>query len=430
MAHYTFGKQIGEGSFGSICEVTCTDDGWSGVAKRVKDPDDEEQVARFKREVRLQAQLDHPNILAVRAMNLTSERPWFAMERADANLRVHIATEGAGELLVPLFIEIAEGVHAAHVAGIVHRDLKPENVLIFRDIFDDVYPVVSDFGLGRHFDQTTLTMTSTDIGMGTLAYAAPEQVQNAHQVDQRADIYSLGKVLAEMLTGQIPFPSVVMGNVPVRFRWIVQKALEDQPDDRYDSVQDMINDLRTIVEGRTSLERPEETILGLYTKFTADGPSADPATAEQVLMIFLENLDDYPLLVRALPKLPSGMLPTIAGTRALQFRDVLRKYEEAIEEGVTYEYCDTIADFYERIYRATSDPALAVIILERLATLGWQYNRWHVGGVFARVLQLTSDPGLLIRLRDHLEANRDAAAWLSTYVTDVPPLLRPAFATS
>ena len=167
MARFRFGAHLYEGGFGTICEIACLDDGWVGVAKRLKEPYDPEDLARFRREVRLQAQLSHPNVMRIRAMKVDCDQPWFAMEKADFNMRQYIEAHGPSASLLPLFLQVARAVEYANHAGIIHRDLKPENILVFQTPgMRSDSAVVSDFGLGRHFEQTTLTLTSTAVGMG------------------------------------------------------------------------------------------------------------------------------------------------------------------------------------------------------------------------------------------------------------------------
>jgi serine/threonine protein kinase len=180
---------------------------------------------RFTREAQALARLNHSNIVQVYDFGRTEEYFYFVMEYVDgvnlrALIRDHKLDPEAALRIVP---QICEALQFAHDEGIVHRDIKPENILV-----DKKGRVkIADFGLakllGRSVDD--LSLTGTGQLMGTLGYMAPEQLQQAHKVDHRADIYSLGVVFYEMLTGQLPIgrfeaPSkkVQVGRLDVRGR--------------------------------------------------------------------------------------------------------------------------------------------------------------------------------------------------------------------
>jgi predicted Ser/Thr protein kinase len=198
---------------------------------------------RFTREAQALAQLNHPNIVQVYDFGRTAEFFYIVMEFVDgANLRVLIRNghlEPAQALkIVP---QICEALQFAHDEGIVHRDIKPENILI-----DKKSRVkIADFGLAKLLGRTPdeLSLTGTGQLMGTLGYMAPEQLQQAHTVDHRADIYSLGVVFYEMLTGQLPIgrfdPPSKRVHVDVRLDDIVLRSLETEPGRRYQHASEL-----------------------------------------------------------------------------------------------------------------------------------------------------------------------------------------------
>ena len=342
-------------------------------------------------------------------------------------MRQYIEAHGPSASLLPLFLQVARAVEYAHHAGIIHRDLKPENILVFQTPgMRSDSAVVSDFGLGRHFEQTTLTLTSTAVGMGTLAYSAPEQIMDAHSADQRSDVYGLGKILSEMLTGRMPFPMIDFAAIPAEFRYVVQKATEIDCERRYQTVTSMLDDIELLSDS-DQLERSEETLLRIFGKYAVPRSHIAPTEIVSVLRVLTQNVDDYPFLIRILPRLPEPLFPDVVDANLATFLPVAEAYDAAIDGGVSFEYCDTVAEFYDRLFDATDNHQLRGIILRRLSTLGYENNRWHVGRVFARVLNRVDDPGLLMLLRDHLEKRRAAADWLAEYVSDVPGILRPLF---
>jgi serine/threonine protein kinase len=206
---------------------------------------------RFTREAQALARLNHPNIVQVYDFGRTDEYFYFVMEYVDgvnlrALIRDHKLDPEAALKIVP---QICEALQFAHDEGIVHRDIKPENILV-----DKKGRVkIADFGLAKLLGRTAddLSLTGTGQLMGTLGYMAPEQLQQAHKVDHRADIYSLGVVFYEMLTGQLPIgrfeaPSKKV-QVEVRLDEIVLRSLESEPDRRYQHASELKTDVQDLV---------------------------------------------------------------------------------------------------------------------------------------------------------------------------------------
>jgi serine/threonine protein kinase len=220
---------------------------------------------RFTREAQALAQLNHPNIVQVYDFGRTDEFFYIVMEFVDGvNLRALIRDghlEPAQALkIVP---QICEALQFAHDEGIVHRDIKPENILI-----DKKGRVkIADFGLAKLLGRTPdeLSLTGTGQLMGTLGYMAPEQLQQAHTVDHRADIYSLGVVFYEMLTGKLPIgrfdPPSKKVHVDVRLDDIVLRSLETEPGRRYQHASEL---KQRVDELSSSGLRPHQPLPSRY----------------------------------------------------------------------------------------------------------------------------------------------------------------------
>jgi serine/threonine protein kinase len=194
-------------------------------------------IERFNREARALARLNHPNIVAVYEFGQANGLPYFIMEYVDGmNLR---QLEQAGKLsareALQIVPQICEALQFAHDEGIVHRDIKPDNILI-----DKKGRVkIADFGIAKILGGSTeMDLTKTQGTLGTPHYMAPEQLEKPTTVDHRADIFSLGVVFYEMLTGELPLgkfspPSSRKVEVDVRLDEVVLRALEKDPDRRY-----------------------------------------------------------------------------------------------------------------------------------------------------------------------------------------------------
>jgi len=211
--------------------------------------EDGDFVERFKREARSVAQLQHPNIVTVIDRGEEGGRQYIVFEYINGEtLKELVVRKGRLDVRTTLAVglEIARGLSFAHEHGLVHRDVKPQNVLLN----GDGGAKVTDFGIARSLD-VEHSMTQTGTVLGTSNYIAPEQA-NGRPVDAQTDVYSLGIVLYEMLTGEVPFPgenfvAVAMkhiqqpspsvldarGDVPLRVAEMIDRALEKDPEQRF-----------------------------------------------------------------------------------------------------------------------------------------------------------------------------------------------------
>lgn len=219
---------------------------------------------RFVREARALARLTHPGIVAVHDFDQAQDLAWIVMEYVDGtNLRELLED---GKLSPEEALTIASGIAAAlayaHGEGIVHRDVKPENVLL--DRFGNVK--LADFGLAKLTDVAP-GLTRSDQALGTPRYMAPEQLDRPATVDHRADIFALGLVLHEMLTGEVPrgviaAPSKLVELDPAVDE-VVLRALAQQPERRYHDVSEMAERLNEIRTARTFEQRSPQSVAGV-----------------------------------------------------------------------------------------------------------------------------------------------------------------------
>ncbi len=246
---------------------------------------------RFAREARALARLSHPNIVAVYESGQTAGLYYFVMEYVDGlNLRQLLASgKIAPREALAIVPQICEALQTAHDQGIVHRDIKPENILL-----DKKGRVkIADFGIAKIMGGAERDMTLTGMGemVGTPAYMAPEQIEHPGDVDHRADIYSLGVVFYQMLTGELPLGKFAAPSrkvqVDVRLDEVVMRALEKEPELRYQQASEVKTRVETIVG--SGKEAPSE-------REPATPASHSPSFGKLALGILLLGLLGAPVL--------------------------------------------------------------------------------------------------------------------------------------
>ena len=227
-------------------------------------------VTKFRSEAQSAAGLEHPNIVNIYDVGSENGIHYIVMEYVEGiTLKTYIEKKGQLNYkeTLSIAIQVGRGIQAAHAKNIVHRDIKPQNIIISTD----GKVKVTDFGIARAVSENTI---HSDV-MGSVHYASPEQARNGY-VSNKSDIYSLGIVMYEMVTGRVPFdgdstvavaiqhlqdemvpPSTYAPNLPISLEKIIQKCTQKSPDRRYDSMESLLIDLRK------SLLNPDEDFVTL-----------------------------------------------------------------------------------------------------------------------------------------------------------------------
>ncbi len=286
--HYKILEKLGEGGMGVVYKAEDTKLRRIVALKFLPQQltSTEEERSRFVQEAQAAAALNHPNICTIHGIEEFEGRQFIEMEYVEGTtLRNKIPFRKTDEAL-NCAIHIGDALQEAHSHGIVHRDIKCDNIMI--NIKGQVK--VMDFGLAKLKGSLKLTRASSTVG--TLAYMAPEQIQGG-EVDSRSDIFSFGVVFFEMLTGHMPFrgehdaammysivneePESLLkfkDDLPEDLDRIVHRALEKDPGDRYQHIDDMVSELRRLHKKSTRIVRPPaESVPATHT------PSAEHATA-------------------------------------------------------------------------------------------------------------------------------------------------------
>jgi serine/threonine protein kinase len=295
--HYNITEKLGEGGMGVVYKAEDTKLERTVAIKLLPahlltSADDR---ARFNREAKAAAALNHPNIATVYEINEHEGKPFIVMEYVEGKTLNDALEKELFKLkdAISIAIQAAEGLKAAHAKNIVHRDIKSGNVLLS----NDGQAKILDFGLAKTAMSTKLTkMGST---LGTVAYMSPEQI-STQEVDHRTDLWSLGVVMFEMLTGRFPFSgeydqaifynilneppeplTAIRSGIPMSLEWIVNKLLAKNPDERYQNANDLIIDLKAVDLKSTGMSRISSTAIEKpVTKKSSQSP---PIESEQKL---------------------------------------------------------------------------------------------------------------------------------------------------
>ncbi len=272
---YIIEAEVGRGGMGRVYRAVHEQIG-QVVALKMLLPqffNEDRQMKRFLNEARVLVHLQHPNLVPLLGFPTHEGRPLIVMPFIEGEtLETLLAREGRLPLerAVDLFCQVCEGLACVHDVGVMHRDLKPANILIRAT---DGQALLTDFGIARAIGSERLTMTGMVVG--TAEYLSPEQASGSARDDLRGDIYSVGILLYEMLTGQVPFrhanaaqvlmkqvsaqpppPRLIVPGLSQDVESVVLRALEKDPNDRFQTVREMRDSLLAAVEGRP-LPTPE-----------------------------------------------------------------------------------------------------------------------------------------------------------------------------
>lgn len=281
---YEITVKIGQGGMGAVYEARHTKIG-KRVAIKVllaKYLDRDQVVARLEQEARLASSIGHEHIIDITDFGETHDgRTFVVMEFLDGeSLGACIQRDGPlpEQRAIRIAHQVAGALHAAHEKGIIHRDIKPENVFLLERKNEDFVKVV-DFGISKSLTPeeeggNSPRLTQTGMVLGTPLYMSPEQARGSENLDRRIDVYSLGVIMYEMITGEVPFhgnnylsiisqvlneepqhPSETRADISRDLEDVILRALAKDPDDRYQSCEELASDLAMLVSdpGRTTM---------------------------------------------------------------------------------------------------------------------------------------------------------------------------------
>jgi len=381
-------EELGRGGFGMVWKCKQEPAGIL-VAKKTLLLNDDGSIKRFQREVRIIQRMRHQGIVTILAGHLDRLPYWYVMPLYACSLRaVILSLPGDTDRALRIFGAILEAMEHAHACNIIHRDLKPENVLL--DGND--CPVITDFGLGRALDAMTSRATGTGAQIGTIGYMAPEQMNQAGEADVRSDIFSLGRMLYEMLTGDPPLAVQDHMKLPIGLAGVVQKCTLTDPSRRFQSVGELRQALARITERHP---QAAQSLQALVQRILDENVLA-PKDVEELSRLIGLCRDEGDLLHEVTVKLPVPVFQELDERFPEMAMLLTRRFGDwVMGKGWGFGYTDVIGDTCARLYGATRQAEIKGILAATALEVGVSHNRFHVMDVAA---------GLIAGARDDADA--------------------------
>lgn len=371
---------------------------------------------RFATEAKYQATITHPNVIRVLDNDLTTDPPYFVMERAIKSLADDLAFDKSldGKAESALF-DVLAGLEAIHDQGIYHRDLKPQNVLRVQRGTDQKY-AISDFGLMKAATSDSTTLTGTGVQGGTERYAAPELMGNFRRATERSDIFSFGVFLLDIYVGnihRIPYTEVQFAGA---IGHVASKCTKRVTARRYGSVAEV----RSALFEALQLENPVLSSSKDEAAFShlRSENSLDETQWDQVFLALEDaNPAGAPMAALLLAFTKTHLLQLQADAPDLleAFGSYYTEYADRGIGGFDFSYCDVIADKLGWLFElgAVSTKAKAII---SLLILGASHNRWAVENKFMSLAGPTLDDSVAERISTEINVRGLA---LSSHISHI-----------
>jgi len=407
-SEYPILKEFNRGGYGTIFKVTF-EDGETVALKRL-DHKDETIRRRFEREVRIMLKLDHPNVVKILKVALDVDPPFFLMPFAECNLHAILSDLRIDETRrINIFKQILDGVQYLHQNQIIHRDLKPQNILIFPG--DRV--AICDLGLGMMINRDSTVLTAQGEQLGTLSYAAPEQINCDCEATYTADIYTLGKILYTM-TSQLPIhpvPNTAVLRGP--YAYIINKCLKPIPADRYQTIDELKNDLLTLFipndyGDKTPTQEAKEIISDIVDPNQRNQINEH---LERLVIIFYSNQEDQDLYTEVFPRLPDFVLSEWVKLYSTEFHEILSQFDNYVSDDLVFDYCDVVANFYRKVFMYTKDFEILELITNRLLIMGASHNRYHVRDTLVGLTSLITSTEIAMVFKNAFERYPGYTVW-------------------
>lgn len=378
---YIVKEIIGKGGFGEVFSV----EGKDGVryALKICKSSDDDDLKRFRREVRLLASVTHQNVIGVIHHNLDNKPPFFVMPLCEGSLSERDYDKNVEQLINDL-LQICQGLEALHSKGIIHRDIKPSNILIDGDVLK-----LSDLGLGKFENRDTITLTGSSTYMGTRSFTPPEflSTNGVKNAEKNSDIYQLGKTIYSLYTKEDP-TYINKERVPGSLYYIIQKCTNNESKDRYQNIKELRNALNEYLAILKENSNPIDIFYGIIKK-----GRMKKATKEDICQLFnvvYEFKEDPESFYSKVGEIPDEYFGFLNEGDLKTFVDVYKGVVSELNNNRKLEYSDaeTIANQMRKVFVSTKSIEIRTLALEVTLFFAFLFNRYEAMRTFNSMLAL------------------------------------------
>lgn len=406
---YLILEEIGEGGMGKVYKV---EQGTKQFALKVCLEKDEDNIKRFKREVRLMASVKHDNVIEVLSENLDDATPYFIMPLCKFSIdKKFDKLQADQELAINILLQVCNGINALHISGIIHRDIKPKNVLINKENIVKV----SDLGLGKFSDRDSTILTSSNIYMGTQGYIPPEFFKSGgtKNANVKSDIYQLGKTIYNVFTNSNP-TLIEKDRLPGGLLYIVRKCIADNPDDRYKSVGELANALNNYLLSLKPQANPVNAYENLINvaKDNLKTNSYDKENVESIIAMLFHFKDDPETFFKKFNEIPKPVLEIIASNFPILCADLIDIYSSTTESyfrdsRISFSDAEFVANAMNRIFKGSQDIDTKIKAMRMTLFASVWCNRYNAMEIFDQMLQEIKDDQEAVAVVEMLKENQE-----------------------
>lgn len=350
------------------------------VLKRLKEGATEDQLKLFKREMRILRTLKHTHIIDVLEENYDEDCPYYVMPSCGKSL-IDVAMTDDNYLKTIMSLQMCDGIRFMHENGVRHRDIKPQNILIKDNVVK-----VADFGLSRFVDRDTTTLTSTSMAAGTSGYMPPEYSDGKFKEGTiEGDIYMIGKTLYYLFSKGGDVSNIRQNKIPVQIASIVEKSTQENPEDRYASIDpiiDVLNEFKSSLETIEQLPKSIKEINNKYQKGTNE-------YAEEIFKHIISLPEESMKWGDSLRQLSEQEIIGMLKYKRDYINTISTHFLECIANATDYIQFGDIDEFVklvECIVMVNKDTATNQQLLSYFIDLSIDYNRWPSMNRLASIL--------------------------------------------
>lgn len=380
--------EVMHGGMSEVYRVTIDGAPIRFVIKRLKEGATEEQFKLFRREMRILQRLKHIHIIEVLEEHYLDDCPYYVMPSCNKSL-VDVATSNDDYKKVVLSLQMCEGLKFMHDNNVRHRDIKPHNILIKDDIVK-----VADFGLSRFADRDTTTLTSTSLAAGTSGYMPPEYSEGKFKEGTiQGDIYMIGKTLYYLFSKGGDVSNIRINRIPLPIATIVEKATQENPEDRYSSIATIIDVLNEFKSSLEAIDRQPKSIKEIKAKYKKGTVEYVEEIYKHIISLPEESMK-WGNSLKLLSK--EDLLEMLKYKRDI-INTIASHFMECIANTTDYIQFDDIDDFVrfaKYIISVNKDISTNQQLLSFFINLSVAYNRWPSMNILSSILNevVNTDP--------------------------------------